>query len=287
MGVNKIAIGISIGLLALVGAIYYVAGDPVSDDPFSGHQGSSAEVKIEQAWELPEILAEISAIAFQEEDKIVGVQDEQGKLFIYNLQSSEIEKEIDFAGPGDYEGLALDGSTAYILRSDGTIFQIENYIQEPKVTELSTFLTEDEDTEGLCLDKKNNRLLVAIKSDDPKLDTSKGIYAFSLSTMKMSEEPVYEIDLKDPVFQELEEEDPQDLFKPSEINIHPETGEIYVLEGQNPKLLILTPEGEISQLYTLDKKDFSQPEGLSFDSSGELFISNEGSPATIYKIGLN
>jgi hypothetical protein len=35
-------------------------------------------------------------------------------------------------------------------------------------------------------------------------------------------------------------------------------------------------DGSVSHIKTLDKRIFRQPEGISFSSGGDLYISNEG-----------
>lgn len=282
MGINKIVIGTTLGLLLLVALIYMVAEKEVEE---SGTALSS--VKIEETWKLPTILSEISGLAYLDTDRMVGVQDEQGKLFVYNLSSKKIEKEVEFGSSGDYEGVALYGSTAFVLVSNGSIIKIEDFLSAPKVSKTQTRLTSKADTEGLCLDEKNNRLLVAVKEEDPNGEMYKGIYSVSLSTMEMQEAPVFNISMDDPVFKNINEKDVKDIFKPSEINLHPETGEIYLVGGANSRLLILGPQGDPKKFYVLDKADFPQPEGLTFDASGNLYISNEGSPGTIHRVSLN
>src|SRR5690606_33979414 len=150
---------------------------------------TSSEIIIEDTWELPGELAEISGIAFLGEEKIVGVQDELGILYVYNLETRKIEKRIEFGPNGDYEGIALKNSTAYVLRNDGTIIVIEDYLSNPKISEIPSGFTQEVDIEGLCLDPENNRLLIAIKEEDPNLENSKGIYGLDLSTKKMDATP--------------------------------------------------------------------------------------------------
>lgn len=281
MGTTKIAVGISAALLLLVVLIY-----SVSDSESAAQFIPSSEVSIEDTWELPAELAEISGMAFLGEEKIVGVQDEKGVLYVYNLSTQVLEKQIQFGPNGDYEGVALNEDTAYVLRTDGTIFVVQDYLTTAEVSEIKTMLTVKEDPEGLCYDQKNNRLLIAIKGDDPREEGSKAIYAIDLSQQDSEAVSVFQVDLSDAVFKEVKEDDLQDTFKPSEINVHPETGQIYLLEGQNPKLLILDEKGSPQELMILDEKDFPQAEGLTFDPNGNIYISNEGSPATIHRISI-
>jgi hypothetical protein len=54
-------------------------------------------------------------------------------------------------------------------------------------------------------------------------------------------------------------------------------------------LLILDKAGSIKELYQLDQNEFSQPEGISFSPTGDLFISNEGKkePGNIMRVKID
>ena len=64
-------------------------------------------------------------------------------------------------------------------------------------------------------------------------------------------------------------------FFPSELKIHPTTQEIYILDSKTSRILILKPDGTPKKICLLDPEKFQQPEGLSFDSEGRIYISNE------------
>ena len=230
---------------------------------------------VKNRWDLPVILKEISGIDFLDQDRVACIQDETGTIFIYNLRSSKIEKEIPFAGSGDYEGIALHGDDAYVLRSDGRLFQVGNFMTDPKVQEYSTFLTSKQDTEGLSLDKKNNRLLISIKGYEPDQKDYKGIYAFNLSTRQLEKKPVFRIDLNDPQLEGFMKKK-KASFNPSDIALHPQKDEIYLIEGSKPKILLMDFSGKVKKVQEFDDADFSQPEGIAFAPDGGLYISNEG-----------
>lgn len=234
-------------------------------------QRNTDTYSIVEQWELPDILTEVSDISWIEDDVIAAVQDEDGIVFLYNLKSSKIIKKINFAGSGDYEGMAILGNTAYVVRSDGKIFEIVNFQKENfTVNEYETPLTEKQDIEGLTLDKKNNRLLLSIKEEEPGNKNYKGIYGFDLRNKKLREQPVYKIGLDDPIFKKIK------TIKPSEIALHPQTGQLFVLDAKVPMLVIYSADGNSQKIYYFKKKEFAQPEGLTFDTSGNLYISNEG-----------
>lgn len=238
---------------------------------------ASANVKVVQKWELPSQLTEISGMAYLSNNQFACIQDEQGTIFIYNTASNKIEKEIPFGDPGDYEGIAVAGNTAYVMRADGKLYEVANFMDDkPAVKLYSTPLTEKHDVEGICYDQQNNRLLLSIKGKEPNTADYKGIYGFDLKTKQMATAPVYKIDLTDKIWADIKEKKAENKMQPSDIDIHPTTGELYITDGANPKLLIIDAQGTPKALHHLSKSDFQQPEGITFTPNGELYISSEG-----------
>ena len=267
---KQIVIWIILGVLILAGGLIFSFD---RKGKFSDNEDYS--YRIEAKWELPAILEEVSGIEWIGDDRFACVQDEDGIIFIYNLATSKIEKEIKFAGPGDYEGIAIDDKTAYVVRSDGNIFLIQNFDSSaPRISSYDTFLTEAQNVEGLCLDKKNKRLLLALKDKDLNNKDSKGVYSFDLSQKTLQETPAFILDLKDDLLSKSGSKLSKRL-RPSEIEIHPISSEIYILDAKSPKLLILDPLGKLKSVYKLDENEFNQPEGISFQPDGTLYISNE------------
>ena len=238
---------------------------------------ASANVRVKQKWELPAQLTEISGMAYLSNNQFACVQDELGAIFIYNTVSNKIEKEVPFGDPGDYEGIAVAGNTAYVLRADGKVYEVANFMGgKPTVTPYSTPLTEKHDVEGLCYDQMNNRLLLAIKGKEPNTEDYKGIYGFDLKTKKLVSTPVYKVDLTNKIWDDIKEKKAENKIQPSDIDIHPTTGDLYITDGANPKLLIMDARGTPKALHHLSKSDFEQPEGITFTPGGELYISSEG-----------
>ena len=248
----------------------------------------SPGISISKKWDMPRELLEISGLSYIDDSRFACVQDEQGTIFIYNIVSSSVEKEIPFGGVGDYEGLAVVGEAVWVLRADGKLFEVRNIDGEkPSVKEYSTHLTIKQDSEGLCYDKKNNRLLIAIKGAELTTDDYKGIYAFDLSTKKMAQQPAFKIDLLNDVFENNGSgKKKKGSFNPSGIAIHTLNGDMYLTDGRNSKLLISDAAGKIKKLYQLSTSEFPQPEGITFNTAGDLFISNEGTkqPGNILQV---
>lgn len=269
-GITKIVLGIVTAVLLVAAFIYF----SFNSRPSTFDHPAARKVGILQKWELPMELEEVSGIAWIKENLIAAIQDEEGIIFIYDLNSSSLVKEVNFGEEGDYEGITLVDSTAYVLRSDGVIFEVENFMEpSPKTRKFLTGINKNMDAEGLCYDSVGNRLLIAVK-DHPS-DEHKPIFAFNLTSKKLEKQPALKINFDNPAFRILDQRKSHKILRPSEINIHPLTGEYYVLEGVIPKLLILDPQGKSKKLYVLDREQFPQAEGLTFSPDGDLYISNE------------
>lgn len=233
-------------------------------------------VGVLQRWEMPASLTEISGIA-PYKNLLAAIQDEDGIIFLVNPASGKVEKEIQFSGPGDYEGIAIVGETAWVLRADGQLFEVANFNSgTPAVRPHATPLGKKQDTEGLTYDAKGNRLLISVKGKDLTSADTKSVYAYDFKTNQLSTQPVYQLSASGEaaVAKKKKKKDPE--IRPSEIALHSNTGDLYVLDGPAYLLYVLDASGVSKSVYTLDKKDFPQAEGLAFTPDGAFYISTEG-----------
>ncbi len=174
---QKTALLIVVGVFMVIGGIYFSFRGHAPER----HMPGSQLMKIAQQWDMPNELEEISGISFIDDNRLACVQDEKGVVYIYNLKSSKVEKTIEFGDSGDYEGITMVGTTCYVLRSDGVLFKIEDLDSSPKKTvKIETDLKREYNFEGLCYDKANNQLLLAIK--DKAADDYKPVYAFDIKS---------------------------------------------------------------------------------------------------------
>ncbi len=280
---NVISTLIILGVLILVGFLWFAFENPVLNPKLK-----EETYVIIRKWDLPKILEEVSGIHYLSENKIACVQDEDGIIYIYNLDNDIIEKSITFSKSGDYEGIAIMDSTAYIMESNGKIHQVVNYMDSLMMssTIVKIPFSGKNNMESLSADSINNRLLLSPKEVDPKSRDYKGIYAFDLESNRTLPEPILKIPLDDPILMDKKSKSDDDggtetgEFFPSDLAIHPINGNFYILEGKTPRLLIMDPQGNILQLHTFSEDFFPQPEGISFAPDGRMFISNEGKKET-------
>ena len=65
-------------------------------------------------------------------------------------------------------------------------------------------------------------------------------------------------------------------FMPSGIAIHPDTKDVFLISSVGKLLVVLNKNGKIIDMAPLKRSLFRQPEGITFDKEGNMFISSEG-----------
>jgi hypothetical protein len=246
-----------------------------------------------QVFTLPDTLREISGLTVIDKETFACVQDENGIIFLYDAISNQIRNQYNFHLDGDYEGIARVGDTLYVLRSDGSLFEIDNYLGENFSVKLYITGIPADNNEGLCYDQKHNRLLIACKgklAKGPAYKDQRVIYGFDLQQKELSDEPVFEFDLNIIKQFVLENElpvpvkkkkkgtvdDPIIRFRTSAIGIHPYSGKLFLLSAADYMLFIFNPDGTPEYIEKLDPVLFNKAEGISFFGNGDILITNEG-----------
>ncbi len=242
---------------------------------------------------LPEILREISGITIIDSTTVACIQDENGILFLYDIARNKIKQQLTFGLNGDYEGITKVKNALYILRSEGTIFEIMDYTSKKlRINEYKTGIPAI-NNEGLCYDKDNNRLLIGAKGKIDKNPLNKDkrfIYEFNLQKKLLNQTPLMSFNINSInlfakkngfVFRKKTTKDGKVTeiglkLNTSEIAIHPITKKLYVLSGIDHCLFIFNTKGEIEHIEQLDSTLFNKAEGISFFSNGDMIITNEG-----------
>ena len=246
----------------------------------------------DKIYSLPATLYEVSGITEIDESTIACVQDENGIVFIYDLNKNETVRTIFFGSEGDYEDIVRVNNTLYILRSDEVLAEIINFNDKNFKRTVYPVNIPGKDCEGLCYDKKNNRLLFApkeISDDNPDNKGKRFIYGFDLKTKALIKGPVLRFDINEiekfaiennikiPMKGKKGEKEKPDInLRISALGIHPVTNRIYVISGPERMFYVFDMNGKIQYLQKLDNKLFPQPEGIVFMKNGDMLISNEG-----------
>lgn len=280
---SSLFVGLFVAILIGIGVIGF---SKVSQANAKITEGSE-NYTISETWKLPTELDEISGIVWIDAHTLACVQDENGVIYLFDLDEKSIAEEIPFAGNGDYEGIALHESNLYVMQSDGLLYEIKDWRQTDRtISSYQTGFKADNNMESLTYSNKDGSLLTAPKDKDVH-DEFKGIYKISTSSKSANVDlPTYKIKMNAEALKPYNSKKLHKTFNPSEIAVHPKTNDIYILEGKNPKLLIMDENGTIKTVYKLDEINFPQPEGMTFSADGDLYIANEAvnGPATIHLV---
>ncbi len=228
-----------------------------------------------------EDLKEISALSPADSTGVfLALNDEVGEIFFLDGNGGgAIFRRVKFKEKGDFEGVEMVGRCLFAVKSDGTLFEIDNWKKERKmkVREYKNFLTKADDVEGLGLDVRRNALLLACKGE-PDSSYVRRIFAFDMKTKTLLPEPVYTINpLEVNEMIPNDSKDKSNFFSPSGIAIHPITSDVYVISSSKKRIVVLDyHSGKLKMAARLDKNILPQPEGIAFDPAGNMFIGSEG-----------
>ena len=221
-------------------------------------------------------LKEISGLAWDKKlDEFIAHNDESGKLFYLDKETKLIKSEVHFGEKGDYEEVAVVNSTPYVLRSDGLVIKIDKD-SSGKVLPVEMGkpgLSGVNDFEAMYYDPERNALVLLCKncaSDNKQVVSA---YACYLDSTGFDPTPVFTISVD-----EVKTASPfkSSRFEPSAAAIHPVLQKLFILSSGSSQLVITGLDGKLEGVYELGKKLFPQPEGLTFKSNGDMYISNEG-----------
>ena len=259
----------------------------------TGYQSKTFELPFEmirpdKVYKMPKELKEISGISYAGKDHFLTINDENPKLYTYDLSKEKIISEIDFGKKGDYEAVTRNNNLAYVAESNGNL-KVVDLDEKEKSNEYDPPLSSKNNVEGICYDSQKNQLLIACKGqlEEKNKKGKRGIYSFDLTKNSFDKTPFKIIDIK----KERESLQPVNLydgfinniniksrlgkFAPSGIAIDPITRDIYIVAHRGKLLVVLDKNKNMQGIYFLSNDLFGQPEGITFDEKGNLYISNE------------
>ncbi len=248
--------------------------------------------KYRQRIELPTELNEVSGIAMLDSNTLLCIQDEDGIIFQFSIPEQKITNRYPFAEAGDYEGIALLGDTAYVLRSDGVLFEVCHFNQSQRQVNKYPLPSPAKNHEGMAYDPATHSFLIAPKGPSEKGKASKNIrhiLRYNLMTKQLDTSPAYTLNLDEiwsyieahevevPYKKKSKKEQDQPIvhFRISSLEIHPITGQLYMLSESDKLLLVYNDTGKLEYVELLDRNDFQKAEGMCFSKQGDLYISNE------------
>ncbi len=250
----------------------------------------------DQILQLPKKLEEVSGLSWFDKNTLICHHDEAGNIYFIDIKTGEIKDKKSIDKKGDFEGIEHVDDSIWMILSDGTLYRYSlSKSKKNRIKKFDSKLSVKNDVEGLGFDADSNQLLIACKARPGKNNKDyqgkRAIYRFDINDKKYTSKPLYLIDFKSihnkmklnsgqkfsvkmlNLFQSKNEDV---IFKPSGIAVHPLSKNIYILSSNLASLVILDQEGDLLDAVLLKSELFRQAEGICFDPSGHLYISNEG-----------
>ncbi len=222
-------------------------------------------------------LKEISGIAWDNQnDVFLAHYDEAGQLFFLDKSSLQIVEPSPYkiAGKGDFEDVTLYNGVPYMLESNGTIYKvIMDSAGVRGVMAGKIGITGTNDFETMYADTARKAIVIICKNCDMDGKHKVSAFAFYPDSTGFVNDPVFTIDAD-----EVAKLSPfkTSKFQPSAAAIHPVLKKLFVISSASNQLLIADVNGKPEAVFELGKKLFPQPEGLTFKSNGDMYISSEG-----------
>ena len=235
-------------------------------------------LKPDKVYDMPDLLKEISGIAYADENTLYCVQDELGIVFKYDTGKEHLSGMFRFTDLGDFEDLAIVKDEVFVLRSDGTLFCFNHRNFDGKISQVVVPVN-CLNVEGLEYNPSDNQLYLACK-DQVINDLSQSRVIFSTTPENLSEPEIALTILPDEINRVLALQYPEAPVSrlqvyPSAIAIHPKTSEKYVLSAAS-RLIAIYKNEKLINVFPLPSELYYKPEGLAFTPNGDLYLSSEG-----------
>lgn len=224
---------------------------------------------------LDPALREISGIAWDNRlDEFIAHNDEAGKLFYLDKETKLIKSEISFGPKGDYEEVVVVSSVPYVLRSDGQVTRVRKDSTGKIIPEIlgKVPVAGTNDFEAMYYDPVRKALILLCKNCAADQKQTVSAYALYPDSAGFIPEPVYRLDLG-----KIKKASPfkSSRAEPSAAAVHPVLKKLFILSSGSRQLIVAGLNGEPEGVYELGRTLFPQPEGITFKSNGDMYISNE------------
>lgn len=221
-------------------------------------------------------LQNISGIAWDQKNKLfLAINDNSDTVFVLDRSSRAISQVYPLGNKGDYEDIAVYDGVAYVLRSNGMLTALNLDSADngsiTKVGEIS--IPGPNDFESLYADTDRKALIMICKNCQADDEKTVSAYAYYPGTNSFDTKPVYTISAE-----AIKTLSPFDApkFQPSAAAINPVTKKVFIISAASKQLVIADHNGKVDSVYKLSAEMFPQPEGITFNKNGEMYITNVG-----------
>ncbi len=269
------------GLLLLLGVGSFRADNAASAEAQPAVSLENYGLRPEDAthWELPRRLREISGLARTGDQRLLAHNDEAGIIFELDVRTGSVLKEFQLADVGgpvadDFEGIAVADGRIYLVSSAGRLYEFPEGSDGESVlfTVYATGVGRACEVEGLAYDERPRELLLMCK--DPRTADLVGqvaIYRWSVEDKRLRDGAPTTIPVR-----ELAGRIGANRYRPSGIELHPVSGNYFVVAARQGAIAEVTPEGEVVAARRFLAGWHRQLEGITFTADGTLLVADEG-----------
>jgi uncharacterized protein YjiK len=224
--------------------------------------------------DLPEPLRELSGLTMTPDGRLLGHDDESGVVAEIDPASGAIRKSFRLGQPAvrdDFEGIAYAEGNLYLVTSAGVIYKTAEGANNTSVPyeRVETGASQTCEIEGLAYDAQAGELLLPCKT--PRDRTVQGqlvILSYSLRTPG----PLHRrVTLPLNRLLVLGRD-----ARPSSIEVHPQTGSLFVLSSLPQGVIELSRTGQFLHAARLSERIHPQPESIVFLPDLSIMIGDEG-----------
>ena len=272
MSASRWAAGVSLafGLSVSTSSAQLVGGEPTAE------------------WRLPARLAEISALAMSEDQRLFAVDDERAIVYQIDYDNGRLVKAFALGAKpvrDDFEGLAIVGREFFLLTSDAKLFAAAEGEDGERVpfTVTDTGLGDECEFEGLTPAADGGALLLLCKN------VRKGaeIDVVSVFEWRLGAQPNAIAGSVPLPVAAIREALGKRRFRPSGIALRPRGETLVVVAARERALVEVTASGELLNAVLLPGEErHRQTEGIEFTARGDVILAdeaNKGPPRlTIY-----
>lgn len=226
---------------------------------------------------LPDRMEEVSGLEWVGDNLLLAVEDESSIIYSLSPETGEILDRQKFAKNADIEDISWVNDRAWVLQSNGTLYEVTSPFTKESASKKYTFpIKKKRDLEALVVSEDGAYIYTFCKTcewDKKTRETS--VYRFDLGTKAYEEVALMTLKASD-IKTILKLKGKTSLkMEPAAVALHPIENKYYILSSTGKWLLITDTSFNAKEIYELDPKIFKQPEGITFDPKGNMYVSNE------------
>lgn len=216
------------------------------------------------------------------------LQANQENVVLYNTASNSIGAGLNIDLLSKIRDVVVVDSSLILFDENMAVYRSYapfDSLHTEKVMEGVNFVK----SAAVCHHPLTHRLFIVgdvLESDNPT--TERSVYTINLNKRNYNELPLFTFDVADlELFAEANhikinsfkidengDSIPGLTFLPTAIAVHPKTNEIYLLSSVDKSMAVFNQFGELVNFAFLSDRHFTYPTAMTFNSKGDLFISN-------------